>query len=127
MEGHGLPEECLEKARAAQSSVQKVTRGVVGVLTQMQGHRGNKNVDERMDKMGKHLELLRDAEGVLEGIVLLHQGRNKKPISCEEAPLVHAIASALIVVVVGMEGTLRALRNIESRRRRRRRRGHGEF
>ena len=63
----------------------KVSKQVVQRITQMQEHKHNKRIAERLTTMAEYLSQLRERDAVAENMIIPHQGRNKRPISCEQA------------------------------------------
>ena len=98
IQGEGLPDRCIESAKGAQASVQKILKQVVSVLTAMRDHKTNGHIADRIPKMAEMLSELRELEGFLEGIIVMQQGRDKKPITCEQATLRCASCRSLFVL-----------------------------
>ena len=57
----------------------------MSVLTALQEKKHNQHIADHLPTMEDYLVQLRELDGVVENIAVLQRGRDKKPISCEEA------------------------------------------
>ena len=57
----------------------------MSILTTMQEQKHNEHIADHLPTMEDYLVQLRELDGVVENMVVLQKGREKKPISCDEA------------------------------------------